>query len=392
MLNYSKKKLISTKFIYKNIFAGILSEDKGLDAERLTNISLNILEITSKNKSLPGISFFLNQLSNDLIRKDIRLEQKLFGCHFCNPIGLAAGFDKNGVAAGIWHNFGFGFAELGTVTWHPQEGNPKPRLFRLAKEQAALNRMGFNNKGAVEMLNTLRQQGIYKRGSLPISIGLNFGKSKVVDLSQASKDYALSMELLGHLADYAVINVSSPNTPGLRTLQEPNELKNLINELSKIPNCPPLLIKIAPDLKDSELDMIADIACEKNLAGIIATNTSMSRLGLENRKLAETGNYLQEEAGGLSGAPLCLRSLEVIRHLNKKTKNKVHLIGVGGIDSPQAAWERISAGASLVQIYTGWIFKGPSLVPDIIEGISKQLDIHGFRNISEATGSEAPWK
>ena len=392
MLQTSNSKTISSDILYKKLLGPILSQDGGLDAEELSKLSLNTLETICLLRKWPGINFCLKKLRMDLERHDSRLEQNLFNCHFKNPIGLAAGFDKNGVATAIWDQFGFGFAEIGTVTWHAQSGNPKPRLFRLAKEKAALNRMGFNNEGAISIRNRLIKQGIKQRGMLSIPIGLNIGKSKIVSLNEAHKDYSLSLDLLGPLADYCVVNISSPNTPGLRELQNPRALKFLLNKLSKIKDPPALLIKIAPDLNENDINTIADIACEENVAGIIATNTSLNRLGLENRKVADTGRKLKEEAGGLSGAPLRERSLEIIRLLHKRTGNKIKLIGVGGIDSPESAWERITAGASLVQIYTGWIFQGPGLVPAILEGLLKQLDNHGLENIAEAVGSNAKWK
>ncbi len=384
-------RLAAGKF-YKHFIGPILAKDDGIDAEQLTQLALMILEKTSIYRNWPGIADLLNVLTTDLQRKDLRLQQKLFGCHFKNPIGLAAGFDKNGVAAGIWNCFGFGFAELGTVTWHPQKGNPRPRLFRLAAEQAALNRMGFNNRGAATMLRSLERQNLPRLGQRSSVIGLNFGKSKITSIKDAQEDYASSLEILAPFADYAVINVSSPNTPGLRDLQNPKQLKNLITRLKQLDQCPPLLIKIAPDLDNISIDGIAKVACEEDIAGLIAVNTSINRLGLQKRVIVQTGSTLEEEAGGLSGIPLRERAIEVIRQLRRNTQGKLPLIGVGGIDSPKSAWERISAGASLVQLYTGWIFQGPDLVPNILEGLLSQLDKNGFRNISDAVGSDVPWK
>ena len=384
--------LLLIEKIYEILLREILSRDISIDAEKLSNLSLNILEYLAINRNLQPSSFLLKKLELGLKVEDKRLNQQIFNCYFPNPIGLAAGFDKNAIAAGIWDKFGFGFAELGTITWHPQEGNPKPRLFRLAKEQAALNRMGFNNLGANQIKKNLNKQGFRKEGCYPITIGLNFGKSKITNLNEAANDYALSIELLSSLADYAVINVSSPNTPGLRELQGRSELIKLIERILKIPGCPPLFIKIAPDLSELELDLISDVALEHNLAGIIAVNTSINRLGLEKRIILQTGLALEEEEGGLSGSPLCERALQVMRRLKVKSKNQLHLIGVGGINSPQSAWERITAGASLIQIYTGWIFQGPTLVPRILDGLVRQIEKHGFKDISEAIGSEAPWK
>ncbi|MEY3545270.1 MAG: hypothetical protein RLZZ247_1427, partial [Cyanobacteriota bacterium] len=224
-------------------------------------------------------------------------------------------------------------------------------------------------------------------GQRPAVLGINLGKSKITPLEQAPDDYASSLELLAPLADYAVINVSSPNTPGLRELQDDAQLRRLVERLRRLPACPPLLVKIAPDLEDEAIDAIARLAYEEGLAGVIAVNTSLNRLGLEQRRIAQTGRTLAEEAGGLSGAPLRARALEVLRRLRAVAGPGLPLIGVGGIDSPEAAWERISAGASLVQLYTGWIYEGPQLVPSILEGLVQQLDRHGFRTVSEAVGS-----
>ena len=391
MENPSINKFLSSESLYKQFLSPILSSDDGVDAEQLTNAVLGTLGQASIFRDWPGISNALTQLEKELTRQDIRLQQRLFGCSFKNPIGLAAGFDKNGVAAAIWSSFGFGFAELGTITFHSQPGNPKPRLFRLANEQAALNRMGFNNIGAHKILGTLKRQKIKKPGERNSIIGLNLGKSKVTPIDQASDDYAASLELLAHLADYVVINISSPNTPRLRELQEVKRLRQLINRLRRSPGCPPLLIKISPDLKNNAIDELAGVAYEEGIAGIIAVNTSVNRFGLEKRVINQSGLTLSEENGGLSGAPLRERAIEVIKRLRISAGKDLPLIGVGGIDSPKSAWERITAGASLIQIYTGWIFKGPNLVPQILEGILNQLDRHGLKNISQAIGSDAPW-
>ena len=383
---------LSTSDFYRRWLGPVLSRDEGLDAEQLSRTALTALGQASLRRSWPGISTVLNGVAAELQRRDLRLEQVLFGCRFSNPVGLAAGFDKNGVAAGIWDRFGFGFAELGTVTWHGQPGNPRPRLFRLAAEQAALNRMGFNNDGANALLKTLERQQLSPPGKRPAVLGINFGKSKVTPLEQAADDYAASLEVLAPLADYAVINVSSPNTPGLRDLQDSSHLRWLVERLRRLPACPPLLVKIAPDLEDEAIDGIARLAFEEGLAGVIAVNTSLDRLGLEQRRLPQTDRTLAEEPGGLSGRPLRPRALEVIRRLRAGAGPALPLIGVGGIDSAEAAWERIAAGASLIQLYTGWIFQGPDLVPTILDGLLSQLDRHGVRSISEAVGSGLPWQ
>ncbi|AII46382.1 dihydroorotate dehydrogenase [Synechococcus sp. KORDI-49] len=383
---------ITSGAFYRRWLAPMLSRDEGMDAEQLSRMALAALAQASLRRRWPGVSTVLAGLAMDLQRRDLRLEQVLFGCRFVNPVGLAAGFDKNGVAAGIWDQFGFGFAEVGTVTWHGQPGNPRPRLFRLAEEQAALNRMGFNNDGAEALLRTLNRQVLPARGQRPAVLGINFGKSKITPLDLAPDDYASSLELLAPLADYAVINVSSPNTPGLRDLQDTTQLRRLVERLRRLAGCPPLLVKIAPDLEDESIDGIARLAFEEGLAGVIAVNTSLDRLGLERRRLVQTGRTLAEEPGGLSGVPLRQRAIEVIRRLRAGAGPALPLIGVGGIDSPESAWERITAGASLIQLYTGWIFQGPDLVPRILEGFQQQLDRHGLRTVSEAVGSGLAWR
>ena len=383
---------LGTGALYQRFVGPLLSRDEGADAEQLSQLTLQALGQASLRRHWPLVSGSLAGLAAELEVRDLRLEQTLFGCRFRNPVGLAAGFDKNAVAAAIWHQFGFGFAEVGTVTWHAQPGNPKPRLFRLAAERAALNRMGFNNNGALAARRTLERQALPPAGQRPAVLGINLGKSKITPLEQAPDDYASSLELLAPLADYAVINVSSPNTPGLRELQDDAQLRRLVERLRRLPACPPLLVKIAPDLEDEAIDAIARLAYEEGLAGVIAVNTSLNRLGLEQRRIAQTGRTLAEEAGGLSGVPLRARALEVLRRLRAVAGPGLPLIGVGGIDSPEAAWERISAGASLIQLYTGWIYEGPQLVPSILDGLVQQLDRHGFRSISEAVGSGVPWR
>ncbi len=391
MSEKSQLNLSATGHLYQRWFSHYLKNDEGLDAEQMSQAALIALGQASLLKNWPLLSRTLSKVARDLQRRDLRLQQSLFGCSFPNPLGLAAGFDKNGVAASIWDRFGFGFAEIGTVTFKSQEGNPRPRLFRLADEKAALNRMGFNNKGAQALCRTLERQLMPPPGQRLFPLGINLGKSRITPLEHASDDYVASLELIIPFADYVVINVSSPNTPGLRDLQEPNQLRHLVERLRGVDGCPPLLVKIAPDLNNTQIDELARLANEVGLAAIIAVNTSLDRLGLENRVLRQTGKTLQEESGGLSGSPLCDRALEVIRRLRVSAGPSLPLIGVGGIDSPKDAWNRIAAGASLLQLYTGWIFQGPDLVPTILEGIVRQLDRYGFSNVSEAVGSEVPW-
>ncbi len=377
--------------IYKNLVTPILKKDVGIDAEYLTNFSLSLLTFSSKNRNWPLISRVIKSLNQEFCVVDKRLHQKICGIDFCNPVGLAAGFDKNGNAVNIWKDFGFGFAEIGTVTKFAQSGNPKPRLFRLAKEQAALNRMGFNNHGAENLVKNFLKQNIdLKKHRKNNCLGINFGKSKITSLSKATEDYLTSLKLLIPYCDYAVINVSSPNTEGLRKLQDPILLKELLREVKNLDNCPPLFVKIAPDLSYKDIEDICQLIIDENIDGIIATNTSLDRLGFEQRKIKQTGLLLSEENGGLSGKPLQQKANQIIRHIHN-IDNNINLIGVGGIDSPESAWERICSGASLVQIYTGWIYKGPQLVPNILNGILKQINIHQLSNVREAIGSNLEW-
>ena len=377
---------------YRRMVEPLLRTDEGVDAEQLSRLTLMGLSQVALRRDWPLVQGALAGLGAELQRRNPRLQQTLFGCRFANPVGLAAGFDKNGVAAAIWHCFGFGFAELGTITAQPQQGNPRPRLFRLAAERAALNRMGFNNLGAMAVRRILEQQALPPSGQRSAVLGINLGKSRVVSLELAPDDYAASLELLAPLADYAVINVSSPNTPGLRELQQETQLRRLVERLRRLPGCPPLLVKIAPDLEDDAIDAIARLAYQEGLAGVIAVNTSQDRLGLADRILGATGRPLSQESGGLSGRPLRHRALAVLRRLRAMAGPSLPLIGVGGIDSAESAWERISAGACLVQVYTGWIYEGPQLVPNIVEGLITQLNRHGLATIGEAVGSGLPWR
>ena len=379
------------KNLYKNLMTPILKNDSGIDAEYLTNLSLSLLSFSSRKYNWPLVSSILKNLNEEFSVIDKRLNQNICGINFDNPLGLAAGFDKNGNAANVWKDFGFGFAEIGTVTKFEQDGNPKPRLFRLADEEAALNRMGFNNRGAENLVKNFIEQNIaLKENRKNICIGINFGKSKITDLSKAQEDYLTSLKLLIPYCDYAAINVSSPNTEGLRKLQDPVRLKELLREIKTLPNCPPLFVKIAPDLILKDIENICQLIIEEKVDGIIATNTSLDRLGLEKRKVKQTGLLLSEERGGLSGKPLQKKANKIIKHIHNMDKTIV-LVGVGGIDSAESAWERICSGASLIQLYTGWIYKGPQLVPNILNGIIDQLNKHQLSNINEAVGSHLKW-
>lgn len=287
------------------------------------------------------------------------LKREVFGLTFPNPVGLAAGFDKDALAYRELANFGFGFIEIGTVTPKPQEGNPKKRLFRLTDDQGVINRMGFNNKGVDHAVSKLR------RNKGRVLIGGNIGKNKVTPNDQAVSDYCYCFEALFELVDYFVVNVSSPNTPNLRDLQEKEPLTKLLRILQErnlahdMPK--PILLKIAPDLTDGQLQDIIDIVQETKIAGVIATNTTLSREGLKHPNKIETG--------GLSGKPLTKRATEVIRFLHQKSGGAFPIIGVGGIHSAEDALEKIEAGASLVQLYTGFIYQGPGLIKKINQAI-----------------------
>ncbi len=295
---------------------------------------------------------------------DKRLERKVFGLTFPNPVGLAAGFDKDGKSYEAMSALGFGFIEIGTVTPVGQPGNPQPRLFRLPADGALINRMGFNNEGVDALVGRLKKR---KPGN--VIIGGNIGKNKVTPNEQAGRDYAICFEALFPYVDYFVVNVSSPNTPNLRDLQEKGPLTELLTalqHLNKQKSKPkPLLLKIAPDLTDGQLDDILDIAQETALDGVIATNTTISRDGLHSdpKVLEEIG------AGGLSGQPVKKRSTEVIEYLHQKSEGKLTIVGVGGISSPSDAIEKLNAGAALVQVYSGLVYEGPTLVKRINRAI-----------------------
>ncbi len=319
-------------------------------------------------------------------RRSPRLSQSLWSLQFDNPLGLAAGFDKDGEAARAWPLLGFGFAELGTVTYHAQPGNPKPRMFRLVGDRAALNRMGFNNLGAAALSERLHR--LWPEGNYPMPVGINLGKSKITPLEAAAEDYRQSFELLKTQGSYFVVNVSSPNTPGLRSLQAKEQLAPILETLQTAnTENKPLLVKISPDLATEDIYEIVELAQQCNLAGIIATNTTLDRTKLKTRTIIETGLSVTDEAGGISGAPVADRSTEVIRLIYEHTQGTLPIIGVGGIFNAADAWAKIAAGASLLQTYTGWVYEGPSLVKTILDGLLTQLDEHGLKNISEAVGS-----
>ncbi|OBA78413.1 dihydroorotate dehydrogenase (quinone) [Mycobacterium sp. 1164966.3] len=307
------------------------------------------------------------------------LASTAFDMHFPAPLGLAAGFDKDGLGLLTWGALGFGYAEIGTVTARPQPGNPAPRMFRLPGDRALLNRMGFNNLGAGALAIRLARH----RPEVPI--GVNIGKTKTTPAGDAVDDYRASARLLGPLASYLVVNVSSPNTPGLRDLQAIESLRPILSavlaEASRTST--PVLVKIAPDISDSDLDAIADLAIELGLTGIVATNTTVSRDGLATPGVERLG------AGGISGPPVARRAVEVLRRLYGRAGDRLVLISVGGIETAEDAWERITAGASLLQGYTGFIYGGGLWAKHIHDGIARRLHDGGFTTLHEAVGSAA---
>ncbi len=358
------------------------------DPEWLQRQSIQALSWLSRSRDRIPTQWVYQQMQQSYCFSHVCLEQNLWGLSFKNPVGLAAGFDKDGLAAGIWPSLGFGFAELGTVTSHPQPGNPPPRLFRLPADQAALNRMGFNNQGAAAMAARLQQTWQMHPRSVPT--GINLGKSKVTPLEAAAADYVNSFRLLSDWGDYFVVNVSSPNTPGLRSLQAKDQLDPILQALQQENRaCKPIFLKIAPDLEWEAIAEAVALAQTHQLTGIIATNTTIRRDGLTTQIVAETGKSVQEEAGGISGAPLRQRSTEVIRFIYQTTEGRLPIIGVGGIFTAEDAWEKITAGASLIQVYTGWIYEGPWMVRRILAGLVRKLEEKKLDSISEAVGLAA---
>lgn len=323
-----------------------------LDPEKVHHLTFSMLRNLFK---LPGIQSIVK---SKFVIEDPRLEREVFGLKFKNPVGLAAGFDKDAKLYKELSNFGFGFIEIGTLTPKPQPGNEKKRLFRLIDDKAIINRMGFNNGGVDAAVKHLKK-------NKSVLIGGNIGKNKLTPNEKAVEDYQICFETLFDYVDYFVVNVSSPNTPNLRELQDKEPLTNLLNTLQKKnsakPAPKPILLKIAPDLSDEQLLEIIEIVRETKIAGVIATNTTISREGLISKD--------REETGGLSGAPLKERAKEVIRFLTTKSDNAFPVIGVGGIMSPGDAIEMLEAGASLVQLYTGFIYGGPGLIKKINQAI-----------------------
>ncbi len=351
------------------------------ESERAHNFALKQLARASHS------SFACAAIGQIFSAPELRVE--LFGLKFSNPVGLAAGMDKHAAAVPVWEKLGFGFCELGGVTWHAQPGNLQPRMFRAIADEAIVNRMGFNNSGAEALAQKLADwKKISRWPDHPV--GINLGKSKITPLEKAAEDYANSFRALREFADFFVVNVSSPNTPGLRALQDKSALDEIfaaLQEVNRGQNSEariqkPILVKVAPDLSFEALDEILELVAPRNIAGIVATNTTITRPPTDSPALQK----IYAETGGLSGKPLRARSTEIIRHLYKQTNGKLPIIGVGGIFSADDAWEKITAGASLVQIYSGLVYEGPGLAKKIMLGLHDKMKAAGLKNLHEAVG------
>jgi len=347
------------------------------DAEKIHDRTLRLLAAVSRN------NFLLNFTSALCGAPELPVE--LFGLRFPNPVGLAAGMDKWAQAVPAWRALGFGFSELGGVTWQAQPGNAAPRLFRALADEAIVNSMGFNNPGAAAFAEALAE---WKREDRWPShpVGVNLGKSKVTPLENAAEDYANSFRILRPYMDFCVVNVSSPNTPNLRQLQDKSALDEILAALQQNNSGPkptPILVKVAPDLSFQALDEILELAGPRHLAGIVATNTTITRPETGDARLRQ----IYARPGGLSGRPLRQRSTEVIRHLHRQSRGAWPIIGVGGIFDAADAWEKITAGASLVQIYTSLIYRGPGVVKEIVTGLQERLRQNGFQRLEQAVGT-----
>jgi len=360
-----------------------------LPAERVHHLSMGVFDAGCR---LPGAGLVVRQLGG---RPDKRLAVRCMNLNFPSPVCLAAGFDKDVRWFSSLGKLGFGAIESGSVTGQAQPGNPPPRLFRLPEDHALINRMGFNSRGAEAVANSLhKRMEQVRRFRKAAVLGINLGKSKSVPLQQAADDYEFSLTKLFPFADYFVVNVSSPNTSGLRDLQQVEMLQNLANrligQLDKLAgdansSPPPLLLKIAPDLTDDQIDEIAGFVLNSRVSGVIATNTTISRTGLKSSPQL----VMQIGDGGLSGKPLAERSLEVVSRLYGVLQGKKTIIGVGGIFDGDDAWQMITAGANLVQLYTGFIYGGPGCVHRIHRGLVHRMDQAGIKSIQDAAGKSA---
>ncbi len=346
------------------------------DSEEIHNRAMRVLSWASRNELVCDAlqSFF----------GPPELPSEVFGLRFPNPVGLAAGMDKHAEALPAWQALGFGFTELGGVTALAQPGNPPPRIFRAVGDEALINRMGFNNRGAEAVAQKLADWRA--RGRWPNHpVGINLGKSKATSLAQAADDYATSFRLLRPHADFFVVNVSSPNTPNLRQLQDKSALDEILAALQEVHSLKPILVKVALDLSFEALDEILELAGPRQIAGIVATNTTITRPQTSDLELQR----IYAEAGGLSGRPLRARSTEVIRHVYRQTRGSLVIIGVGGVFDADDAWEKIIAGASLIQIYTGLVYQGPGIVQSIVTGLLERLEQTGMKQLCQAVGSGA---
>jgi dihydroorotate dehydrogenase len=361
-------------WFYRGIIRPVLFAQ---EAEKIHDRTLRLLAGVSRHNLLLHLTAALFDVPE--------LPVQVFGLRFPNPVGLAAGMDKWAQAVPAWRALGFGFNELGGVTWHAQPGNPAPRLFRAVADEAVVNSMGFNNPGAAafaEALTRWKQQGRWPRHP----VGVNLGKSKVTPLESAAEDYANTFRLLRPNMDFCVVNVSSPNTPNLRLLQDKSALDEILAALQQHNTgavATPILVKVAPDLSFQALDEILELAGPRHLAGIVATNTTITRPETGDARL----RHIYAQPGGLSGRPLRQRSTEVIRHLYRQSRGAWPIIGVGGIFDAADAWEKITAGASLVQIYTSLIYRGPGVVKQIVTGLQERLRQNGFQRLEQAVGT-----
>ena len=320
----------------------------------------------------------LREFARERLKSESFAELSRFGLKFKSPLGIAAGFDKNGIAVNQLAALGFGFVEVGTVTFNPQKGNEKPRLFRLPEDGALINRLGFNNDGTRKVVERL------KNINPNCVLGVNIGKNKDVPNEEAVENYLKSFDLASPVADYIAVNVSSPNTPNLRDLQKAENLEELLSALQNRNlkwSAKPLLVKIAPDLSEAEIEAVCDIAVRLKLAGIIATNTTVNRANLKTNNIERIGS------GGLSGKPLRTRSTEIISKIYRYSNGKIPIIGVGGIFTARDAFEKIAAGASLIQAYTGFIYRGFTFARDINRGLHEILRENGYDSIDEAIGT-----
>ncbi|MEO8428020.1 MAG: quinone-dependent dihydroorotate dehydrogenase [Verrucomicrobiota bacterium] len=377
-------------WLYRRLIRPVLFTQ---DSEAIHNQTLAALEWISQRE------FCREVLSSFFSAPNLPVH--LFGLSFPNPVGLAAGMDKHAAAVPAWEALGFGFVELGGVTWHPQPGNEAPRMFRAVADEALINRMGFNNAGAAAIAQKLaawRAAGRWPGHP----VGINLGKSKITPLERAAEDYANSFRILWPHADFFVVNVSSPNTPNLRQLQDRAALDEILLALQEVndravesivPTATPMsrfrngkkpiLVKVAPDISFEALDEILQLVAPREIAGIVATNTTITRPETENQELCR----IYSELGGLSGKPLRARSTEVIRYLYRQTRGELPIIGVGGIFNAADTWEKIVAGASLVQVYTGLVYEGPGIARGIVNGLRQRLAQSGLKEIKQAVGS-----